>query len=72
MGNISLFNTNDMHMDLSLWELMRIKVSSLVAKKQPESTFISKKPKLTKVVGYNDVLDYNSQARHIFNSIKNQ
>jgi len=57
-------------MDLSLWEYMRLKVSSLVKPNQkPESTFISTKPKLTKVVGYNDVLDYNSQARHIFNQI---
>lgn len=60
-----------MDTNLSLWELMRVKVSSLVAKKQPETPFISQKPKLTKVVGYNDVLDYNSQARHIFNQIKN-
>jgi hypothetical protein len=57
-------------MDLSLWEYMRLKVSSLVKPNQkPESTFISIKPKLTKVVGYNDVLDYNSQAKHIFNQI---
>jgi hypothetical protein len=47
-------------MDLSLWEIMRLKVSSLVKPNQkPESTFISTKPKLKKVVGYNDVLDYN-------------
>lgn len=59
-------------MDLSLWDKMRLKVSSLVVKKQPESNFISQKPKLTKVVAYNDVLDYNSQAQHIFNQIKNQ
>lgn len=59
-------------MDISLWDKMRLKVSSLVVKKQPESNFISQKPKLTKVVAYNDVLDYNSQAQHIFNQIKNQ
>lgn len=59
-------------MDISLWDKMRLKVSSLVVKKQPESNFISQKPKLTKVVAYNDVLDYNSQSTHIFNQIKNQ
>jgi hypothetical protein len=60
-------------MDISLWEMVRIKVSSLVKPNQkPESTFISIKPKLTKVVGYNDVLDYNSQSQHIFNQIKKE
>ena len=60
-------------MDISLWESLRIKVTSLVKPNQkPESTFISIKPKLTKVVGYNDVLDYNSQARHIFNQINQE
>jgi hypothetical protein len=48
------------------------KIHSLVVKKQPESDFLVNKPKLTKVVGYNDVLDYNSQAKHLFNQIKNQ
>jgi hypothetical protein len=57
-------------MDISLWDKMRLKVSSLVAKKQPESSFLTQKPKLTKIVAYNDVLDYNSQSTHIFNQIK--
>jgi hypothetical protein len=57
-------------MDISLWDKMRLKISSLVAKKQPESSFLSTKPKLTKIVAYNDVLDYNSQSTHIFNQIK--
>jgi hypothetical protein len=62
-----------MHMDISLWELMRIKVTSLVKPNQKlESNFLSQKPKLTKVVAYNDVLDYNSQAKHIFNQIKKE
>ena len=61
-----------MHMDLSLWDYMRLKVSSLVKPNKQESTFISIKPKLKKVVGYNDVLDYNSQARHIFNQINQE
>lgn len=57
-------------MDISLWESLRIKVTSLVKPNQkPESTFISQKPKLTKVVAYDDVLDYNSQAKHIFTQI---
>jgi len=56
-------------MDISLWESLRIKVSSLVKPNKPESTFISTKPKLTKVVAYDDVLDYNSQAKHIFNQV---
>ena len=61
-----------MYMDLSLWDIMRIKVSSLVKPNQkPENTFLSQKPKLKKVIGYNDVLDYNSQAKHIFNQLKN-
>ena len=60
-------------MDLSLWEIVRVKVSSLVKPNQkPENTFLSQKPKLTKVVAYNDVLDYNSQAKHIFNQIKKE
>jgi hypothetical protein len=59
-------------MDLSLWDKMRLKVSSLAKTKKSESTFLSQKPKLTKVVAYNDVLDYNSQSSHIFNQIKNQ
>jgi len=62
-----------MHNTVSLWDKLRLKVSSLVKpNQQPESTFISQKPKLTKIVAYNDVLDYNSQARHIFTQIKNQ
>jgi hypothetical protein len=61
-----------MHMDISLWEALRIKVSSLVKPNKPEDTFLSQKPKLTKVVAYNDVLDYNSQAKHIFNQIKKE
>jgi len=61
-----------MHMDISLWEALRIKVSSLVKPNKPENTFLSQKPKLKKVVGYNDVLDYNSQAKHIFNQIKKE
>ena len=59
-------------MDLSLWEYMRLKVSSLVKPNKQESTFISVKPKLRKIVGYNDVLDYNSQSQHIFNQIKKE
>jgi hypothetical protein len=59
-------------MDLSLWNKVRLKVRSLAKNKKPESTFLSQKPKLTKVVAYNDVLDYNSQSLHIFNQIKNQ
>ena len=59
-------------MDISLWEYMRLKVSSLVKPNKQESTFISVKPKLRKVVGYNDVLDYNSQSQHIFNQLKDK
>jgi hypothetical protein len=60
-------------MDISLWESLRIKVTSLVKLNQkPENTFLNTKPKLTKVVGYNDVLDYNSQAKHIFNQINKE
>lgn len=60
-------------MDISLWESLRIKVTSLVKPNQkPESTFISTKPKLKKVVAYDDVLDYNSQAKHIFTQINQE
>lgn len=52
------------------FEIFRLKISSLV-KKKPESTFISKPPLLTKVKAYDDNLDYNSQAIHIFKQIKN-
>jgi hypothetical protein len=53
------------------FEKLRIKISSLVKSKKPESTFISKPPLLTKVKAYDDSLDYNSQAIHIFKQIKN-
>jgi hypothetical protein len=52
------------------FEIIRLKISSLV-KKKPESTFISKPPLLKKVKAYDDNLDYNSQAIHIFKQIKN-
>ena len=51
------------------FEIIRLKISSLV-KKKPESTFISKPMKLTRVKAYNDNLDFNSQAIHIFKQIK--
>lgn len=52
------------------YEKLRIKLSSLVNKKS-ESTFISKPPLLTKIKAYDDNLDFNSQAIHIFKQIKN-
>jgi hypothetical protein len=52
------------------FEMVRLKISSLINKKS-ESTFISKPPLLTKVKAYDDNLDYNSQAIHIFKQIKN-
>jgi hypothetical protein len=52
------------------YEKLRIKLSSLV-KKKSESTFISKPPLLTKIKAYDDNLDFNSQAIHIFKQIKN-
>ena len=51
------------------FEILRLKISSLV-KKKPESTFISKPPLLTRIKAYDDSLDYNSQAIHIFKQIK--
>jgi len=51
------------------FEIIRLKVSSLV-KKKPESTFISKPPLLTKIKAYDDSLDFNSQANHLFKQIK--
>ena len=54
----------------TLYERLRIKLSSLVNKKS-ESTFISKPPLLTKIKAYDDNLDFNSQAIYIFKQIKN-
>lgn len=51
------------------FERLRIKISSLINKKS-ESTFISKPPLLRKVKAYDDSLDFNSQAIHIFKQIK--
>ena len=52
------------------FEIFRLKISSLINKKS-ESTFISKPPLLRRVKAYDDNLDYNSQAIHIFKQIKN-
>jgi len=52
------------------FEKLRLKISSLITKKS-ESTFISKPPLLRKVKAYDDSLDFNSQAIHIFKQIKN-
>lgn len=52
------------------YERLRIKLSSLVNKKS-ESTFISKPPLLRKIKAYDDSLDFNSQANHLFKQIKN-
>jgi len=52
------------------YEFLRLKLSSLV-KKKPESSFISKPLLLTKVKAYDDNLDFNSQANHLFKQIKN-
>jgi hypothetical protein len=52
------------------FERLRIKLSSLINKKS-ESTFISNPPLLKKVKAYDDNLDFNSQANHLFKQIKN-
>ena len=52
------------------YEFLRLKISSLV-KKKPESNFISQPLLLTKVKAYDDNLDFNSQANHLFKQIKN-
>jgi hypothetical protein len=52
------------------FERLRIKISSLVNKKS-ESTFISKPPLLRKIKAYDENLDFNSQANHLFKQIKN-
>ena len=51
------------------YERLRIKLGSLI-KKKPESTFISKPMKLTRIKAYDDSLDYNSQANYLFTLIK--
>jgi hypothetical protein len=55
----------------SPFERLRLKVSSLVKPKKPESTFISKPPLLTKVKAYDDNLDFNTQSTYLFTQIKN-
>jgi hypothetical protein len=57
-------------MEYSVFELLRLKTSSLVKRKKPESTFISKPMLLTKIKAYDDSLDYNSQANYLFKQIK--
>lgn len=58
-------------MEYSLFDMLRLKTSSLVKrKKKTESTFISKPILLTKVKAYDDNLDYNSQANYLFTQIK--
>ena len=58
-------------MEYSIFELVRLKASSLVKpKKKIESTFISKPILLTRVKGYDENLDYNSQANYLFTQIK--
>jgi hypothetical protein len=58
-------------MEYSIFELVRLKASSLAkTKKKTESTFISKPILLTKVKAYDDNLDYNSQANYLFTQIK--
>ena len=52
------------------FERLRIKLSSLINKKS-ESTFISKPPLLRKIKAYDENLDFNSQANHLFKQIKN-
>jgi len=52
------------------FEKLRIKISSLVKPKKPESTFISKPLLLTKIKAYDDSLDFNSQANYLFKQIK--
>lgn len=55
---------------LTPFEKFRLKFNSLVNKK-PESDFLTKKPKLTKVQAFKEKLDFNSQSIHIFNQLKN-
>ena len=51
------------------YDFLRLKISSLIKKKQ-DNTFISNPPLLKKVKAYDDNLDFNSQAIHIFKQIK--
>lgn len=57
-------------MELTPFEKFRLKLNSLVNKK-PESDFLTKKPKLTKVQAFKEKLDFNSQSNYIFNQLKN-
>ena len=57
-------------MEYSIFDYIRIKTSFMVKRKKPESTFISKPMLLTKIKAYDDNLDFNSQAIHLFKQIK--
>ena len=57
-------------MEYSLFDMLRLKASSLTKRKKSESTFISKPMLLTKIKAYDDNLDFNSQANHLFKQIK--
>jgi hypothetical protein len=58
-------------MEYSLFDVLRLKTSSLAKRKKSESTFISKPMLLIKVKAYDDSLDFNSQAQYLFKQIKN-
>jgi hypothetical protein len=58
-------------MEYSAFDILRLKASSLIKRKKPESTFISKPILLIKVKAYDDSLDFNSQAQYLFKQIKN-
>jgi hypothetical protein len=57
-------------MEYSIFDILRLKASFLVKRKKSESTFISKPMLLTKIKAYDDNLDFNSQAIHLFKQIK--
>ena len=44
-------------------------LKELIKPNKKQSEFLIKKPKLTKVVGYNDRLSFNETFNHIFKQI---
>lgn len=54
----------------SPFDQFRIWLTKFFKKEEFNSDFLEKKPKLKKVVGYDDNLSYNETFTHIFKQIK--
>jgi hypothetical protein len=52
------------------YEMLRIKISSMVRRNRNQETFLSKKPTLTRIVADDRPLSFNERAQHIFGEIR--